>query len=143
MVHKIKKRNGFIEWGFDLTQVSSDEAFLNLLKQFGFKEIKPKKVDPFLKKMFRGRFKTFHNTFQNPDRIKITVEHMGGTNSDKGFLGYIGIKAPKKSLPKLKKFLEKFRGKKTIKITDWTGRNGIARYVKQETPFEGGFIGVG
>ena len=43
----------------------------------------------------------------------------------------------------LERFLERFRGKKTIKITDWTGRNGIARYVKQETPFEGGFIGVG
>lgn len=155
MVHKIKKEKGkMIEWGFDLTQVSSDEAFLKLLDKYGFKEVHSKKptdkfelakgetMDWTYGEHFAGRFKTFSNTFVNPDGIRITVEHMGGKEDDKGFLGYIGIKAPKKALPILKEFLKGFRGSEAITGTDWTGRGGIARYIKQENPHENPYITV-
>lgn len=156
MVHKIKKsKSNFIEWGFDLTQVNSDNDFVNLLKEFGFKEVssmKPedkimlsggKPIDMTFKNMYGERFTSYHNTFQSPEGIKIKVEHMGGKkNGDEGFLGYIGIKAPKSAMQKLTSFLSRFRGKEAITATDWSGRKGIARYVKEESPNESGFIGV-
>ena len=156
MVHKIKKsKDNFVEWGFDLTQVSSDEDLLNLMTEFGFKKIgsrKPadkirlsgeKTIDMKYNDMYGDRFTSFHDTFQSPEGIKIRIEHMGGKkNGDEGFLGYIGIKSPKKAVSKLKTFLSKFRGKEPIESLDWSGRKGIARYVKEESPNESGFIGV-
>jgi len=142
-----------VAWGFDLTEVRSDSDFLKILEKHGFKKVYSEKPSTVIytdfegKKqthdyLFHGRFTEYKPTFQNKDGIRITVEHMGGKGSDKGFLGYIGINAPKKALPQLKKFLSDFRGKESVKGLDVMTKGGITTYVKEESPYESGFIGV-
>jgi hypothetical protein len=143
-------KKDMVEWGFDLTDVKSDADFLLLLGEFGFKKVSSLKPtdkvypdSPYTAGMgFEDRFTSFHDTFQNPSGIRITVEHMGGKGSENGALGYIGIKAPKSAEPELLRFLAKFRGSKPIKSLDWNGRAGIARYVKEENPYDNRYITV-
>jgi hypothetical protein len=151
MVHKIKtNEKGQVEWGFDLTEVESDEAFLSLLKEFGFSKVHSEKPSDkhYPDSVYsndggmKGRFTSFYDTFENPAGIRIRVEHMGGKGGDKGFLGYIGIEAPKSANAQLQNFLKRFRGAKQIKSLDWNGRKGIARYVKEEDAYESNYIGV-
>jgi len=156
MVHKFHKKSteDKIAWGFDLTQVKSDEDFLKLLKKYGFKKVSSKKpsdiyyVSHYDKKKYtyehyyKKRFKEFRPTFVNKDGIRITVEHLGGKGEDKGHLGYIGINAPSRALPILRKFLKDFRGREVIKDFDVENAGGITTYVKEESPFESEFIGV-
>lgn len=151
MVHKIKSSSGKqVEWGFDLTEVESDEVFMALLSDFGFKYVssqkptdKPYPDSPSTNEMgMKGRFTSFHDTFANPSGIRITVEHMGGRGGDKGFLGYIGVKAPASADAELQKFLVKFRGKRRISSLDWSGKRGIARYVKEENAYDNPYITV-
>ena len=151
MGHKFHKKSteDKIAWGFDLTQVKSDEDFLKVLKKYGFKKVSAKKTtDVYYENVTYGqkfgyeRFKEYLPTFANKDGIRITVECMGGKGEDKGFLGYIGINAPSRALPKLREFLKDFRGRKVVKGLDVENAGGITTYVKEESPFESGFIGV-
>lgn len=154
MVHKNKRKGNekTIEWGFDLTDAKSDKAFRDLLKKYGFIEVskhKPTDIagtdglgNPYTYELGNvGRFKSYHNTFVNPNGIRIIVQHMGGKGHEKGFLGYIGIKAPTSARSDLMNFLKDFRGSRAIKETDWMGKRGIVTYVKEETPRKSGFIG--
>jgi hypothetical protein len=141
MVHKMKKsKNDYVEWGFDLTSVKSDVAFLELLKEFNFKEVKTEPLEEFMK----GRWAKGVTTYANPNGIRITVEHIGGVGNDVGFLGYIGMKAPKKAEKELKKFLVKFRGGKVMSMDVYqkSPPKGITTYVKEENPYENPYITV-
>ncbi len=154
LVHKIKRRKSKeIEWGFDLTEVSSEKELLDLLKKYGFKKVESQKPEEYImteigkisarwKDFYGNRFREHNVLFVNPQGIKIRLEHFGGRGEDKGYVGHIGIKAPRKSLAVLKRFLREFRGSKPIKELDWQGRKGVVRYVKEETPYESGFIWV-
>ena len=155
MVHKVKPKGNVVEWGLDLTQVKSDDAFLKLLGKFGFKKVyseKPSDVaytDQEGKSVTReyfdkGRWNEYMVTFENPSKIRITVEHMGGKGGDKGFLGYIGMKAPKSAEAELKRFLVGFRGSKPMPMDVYQKfkPKGIATYVKEENPYENPYITV-
>jgi hypothetical protein len=150
MVHKIKSAMKEIEWGFDLTDVVSDDAFLKLLRKYGFREISSKTPDEpayegadfTWRKIAGGRWKKYNVTFKNPRGIRITVEHMGGIRDDKGALGFIGIKAPKTADMELKSFLREFRGNTPVSGTDRDERVGITTYVKEENPHENPYITV-
>jgi len=160
LVHKISiQKSKEIEWGFDLTDVSNDKEFFDLLDKYGFKLIEYQKPEDRIKSekgefasedptwtwekyLGKGRFKKYHLLFKNPEGIKIRIEHTGGKGEDKGALGYIGIKSPAKAKPTLINFLKDFRGSSPIETLDWTGKKGISRYVKKESPYESGFIRV-
>lgn len=142
MVHRIKKlkKDQEVEWGFDLTDVKSDKAFLELLKKFDFKEVDSKPPE----KWMVGRFTKGFTTFANPRGIRMTVEHIGGKGNDKGALGYIGMKAPKVAEGELKRFLKRFRGSKPMLMDVYQTEppKGIATYVKEENPYENPYITV-
>jgi len=142
-----------IQWGFDLTDAVSDKSFLKLLDKFRFKKVYSESPDTVTSKDFEGkpythrtsfgdRFTEYYSTFENPSGIKITVEHMGGKGDEDGFLGYIGIKAPEIAETELMTFLREFRGTGAIEGTDFSGKRGIIKYVKEENPYENPYITV-
>lgn len=133
-------KKGYVDWGFDLTDVKSDEDFLKLLKKYGLVEVRSQPPTEWMK----GRFTKGITKFANKDGFMLTVEHMGGKGSDKGALGYIGIKIPAKHYPTLSNFLKDFRGDKVMPMDVYqkSPPKGIATYVKEESPYESGFIGV-
>ena len=119
------------------------KAWLAFLRKHGFEKVA---VDPQAHRRVHDR-----TVYRNKEGLHIVVQHQspiqnlffkgGEENYD---LGYMRFEAPILSVDrgKLGKVLRDFRGPVPLKGTDIQGPDldGIVVYVKEETPWDGGFI---
>ena len=117
-----------VKWGFDLTNVTSREAWNSFLAMHGFKLVAQKPEH-------NGHMPRI---YLNPDGIYLVTSMEELTDSDYS-LGYVRFEAPKNKEDSLYIVLRDFRGPKPAE-RDREDSGGIVSYVKEETPHKASFI---
>ena len=79
------------------------------------------------------------HVYRNPDGIYMVTSKETPTDSGY-FLGLIRFEAPKDKEEQLKTILSDFRGPKQQQFYNDEDLSGIASFIKEETPYEAGFI---
>jgi hypothetical protein len=128
-----------IQWGFDLTQAKSRNAFNKFKKKHGFVKVGQAK---------RGDTGGYFRIYKNRKGI-IMITSAEQSRNGILHLSYMRFEAPRNKLPELTNVLTDFRGSTPLtyereggRTWDYSGEDvgGIVAYVKEETPYEAQFI---